>query len=192
MAPETTTSGASVVPAADQGRGTKEKDWFASMVGQIPHLPSGHRAALRRLFLTRSDTAVGVVTGLLVRAGAPEAVWAGSRGFAQCELVTHVAAVLSGTAGTAPHRPGARLGRALHAAGYSDHRLMRLTSARGGALVDQILRATRVLAAAGQVPVDLRTIHQLSSDTIERAEAARLQIARDYYAAEHAREKDQT
>ncbi len=42
---------------------------------------------------------------------------------------------------------------------------MRLTSARAAALVDQIVRAARVIAAAGAVPVNLRTLHDLSHDT---------------------------
>ena len=177
-------------PSATVAERTRPKDPVASVAGQVAHLSTGDRAVLRRLFLTRSEAAVGVVTGLLIRSGEPEAGWRGRSAFNRWQLLAHVAAVLSGTAALAPHRPGASLGRALHQAGYSDHRLMRLTSARGPALADQIVRAARALAAAGQVPVDLRTIRDLSRDTGDAAEDARLRIARDYYAADHIRTKD--
>jgi len=182
MAPDTLPAGP--LPA------DAKKDPVKSLCDQVPHLPTGDRAALRRLFLTRSETAAGVVVGLLLRAGVPDAEWLKPATFARWQLLAHVAAVLSGTAADPPHRQWASLGRALHAAGYSDHRLMRLTSARGPALVDQIVRAARVLAASGQVPVDLWTLHQLSSATHTIADGARLQIARDYYAAEYASTKE--
>lgn len=149
----------------------------------MPGLTTGDRAALRRLYLTRSPAAEGVVIGLLHRAEVPEAEWR-EPAFARWQLLAHVAAVLSGTSGAAPHAPTASFGRALHAAGYSEHRLMRLTSARGAALEDQIVRAARYLAQDRQVPVDLWEVRNLLS--VERAEAARLKIARDYYAAHHA------
>ena len=164
------------------------KDILASVCGQIPHLATGDKAALRRLSLGRSEIAIGIVAGLLARAGAPDAELGHTVAIARWELLAHVAALLSGTASRPPHGPTASLGRALQAVGCSEHRLMRLTSARGPALVDQIRRMTRMLAAAGQVPVNLRTVHHLSFDTGPMAEAARLRIARDFYAAHHARE----
>lgn len=129
--------------------------------------------------------AAGVVVGLLVRAGlSPERM----RGelLHRWQLLIHVAAVLSGTGRRDPHSPNVSLGRALFAAGYSENRLMRLTAARGEALRDQIVRAARFLAAAGAAPVDLRTLHGLTDPDNERAEAARLDLARGFYAAEHA------
>jgi CRISPR type I-E-associated protein CasB/Cse2 len=89
-----------------------------------------------------------------------------------------------------PHAPGRGFGRALHEAGYSENRLMRLTAARGDALVDQVLRAGRYLAQAGAVPINLRTVHDLIADEPARAEAARLRIARDYYTAEYSRSEE--
>lgn len=166
------------------------KDWIDSIGGQLPHLPIGDRAALRRLFLTKSRTAEGVVIGLLMKAGVTDAAWRGPTAFARWRLIAHVAAVLSGTAAIMPHAPGARLGRALYSAGYSSIRLMRLTTARGPALVDQIVRAARFLAQAGQVPIDLRTIRDLASDDPATVETARLRIAQDYYAAAHSNKKD--
>ena len=97
---------------------------------------------------------------------------------------------LSATAGANPPSPARPLGQALHAAGYSENRLMRLTTARGPALTDQVVRAARYLAQAGQVPVDLNTLRGLVSDSEDLAESARLRIARDYYSAAYSKGKD--
>ena len=76
-----------------------------------------------------------------------------------------------------------RLGTALHAAGYSEHRLLRLTAARGQGLEDQIIRAARMLAQAGEAPVNLWTLFHLAGRDSGKAEEARIRIAQDYYAA---------
>ncbi len=169
-----------------------KKNPVASVAGQIPRLPTGQHAALRRMYLTRNrpDEAIGVVMGLLHRAGVSQPEWSNQAAFDRWSLLAHVAALLSGTAVLAPHAPGRKLGRALWEAGYSENRLMRLTSARGPALYDQVRRAARFLAKAGQVPVDLQTIHHLISDHPATAETARFEIARAYYDAGHARKGD--
>lgn len=168
----------------------KPKDPVVLLGEQVPKLSTGDRAALRRLFLTRSAAADGVVIGLMHRAGLSEAAWRDDAAFSRWRLLAHFAAMLSGTAGEAPHQRGKSLGRTLHAAGYSEHRLMRLTSAKGPALPDQINRVARILAASGQGAVDLWTVLDLSFGTNDRAEQARLKIARDYYAAEYASKKE--
>ena len=168
------------------GAGERRKDEIASVAGQISHLSNGGRAALRRAYLVHARATEGIIVGLLHRAGVAEAGWRSERAFARWRLLAHVAALLSGTAETAPHAPSRPFGRALHEAGYSENRLMRLTAARGPALVDQIVRAARFLAQAGAAPVDLHVVYNLASDDPARAEAARLRIARDYYAADHA------
>jgi CRISPR type I-E-associated protein CasB/Cse2 len=164
------------------------KDPVASIAGQVAHLSTGDRAALRRIYLTRSHEADGVVVGLLHRAGVTlpprEDV------FAPWRLLAHVAALLSGTAGTAAHAPGRRLGTALYAAGYSENRLLRLTAARGPALHDQIIRAGRMLAQAGEAPVNLWTLLHLAGRAPKAAEEARIRIAQDYYAARARSEGD--
>ena len=180
-----TDAAADVAPDPD-----RKKDELTSLAGKVPHLPTGDQAALRRMMLTGSRGAEGVVIGLLRRAGVPEAGWRSDTAFARWKLIAHVAAVLSGTGRIAPHAPGKRLGRALFAAGYSENRLMRLTSARGPALTDQMIRAARFLAQAGEAPVDLRPLHDLLSPSSEVTARARLRIARDYYSAQHAGEKD--
>lgn len=164
------------------------KDPVASIAGQIPHLPTGQRAALRRMYLTRNrpDEAIGVVMGLLHRAGVPHSERISLSSFERWSLFAHVAAVLSGTAAKAPHAPGRSLGRALWKAGYSENRQMRLTSARGPALEDQARLAAQFLAKAGEMPVDLWTIWNLIGDDPDKTEAAQFEIARDYYGAAHA------
>lgn len=164
--------------------GAPRKDEIASIAGQIPRLPAGDRAALRRAMLTGAK-ADGVVIGLLHRAGVPETGWRGPAALGRWRLLAHVAAVLSGTAAAPPHDPRRPFGRALHEAGYSELRLMRLTAARGPALADQVVRAARFLAQANARAVDLWAVRNLVSDDAERAERARLRIARDYYGAEH-------
>jgi CRISPR type I-E-associated protein CasB/Cse2 len=173
---------------------TTRKDAVASIAGQIPKLANGDRALLRRLYLTQSSSsrsyqADGIVIGLLHRAGvtAPERMAT----YEPWRLLAHVAALLSGTGTTSPHVPRGSLGRALHQAGYSENRLLRLTAARGPALADQVIRAARVIAQAGASPVDLWTVFDLVGRDPERAENARLLVARDYYAAE-ARKKGET
>ena len=157
------------------------KDPVASIAGQVANLPNGDRAALRRIYLTRSQGAEGVVVGLLHRAGVT--VSEREEVFAPWRLLAHVAALLAGTAGDQPHAPGRRLGSALHASGYSENRLLRLTAARGPALHDQIVRAARMLAQAGEAPVNLWTLLHLAGRDPAKAEEARIRIAQDYYSA---------
>ena len=66
---------------------------------------------------------------------------------------------------------------------------MRLTAARGPALVDQVVRAARYLAQAGSAPVDLHVVRDLVGDDSTRAEEARMLFARDYYSAQYASER---
>lgn len=179
MASEAATVGVGPEAAGDD---PPRKDPVASIAGQVAALPTGDRAALRRIYLTRSHKADGVVVGLLHRAGVVPP--ADPALFAPWRLLAHVAALLSGTGGQPPHAPNRRLGDALQAAGYSENRLLRLTAARGEALTDQIVRAARMLAQAGQVPVDLRPFLDLTRRDADRAEEARIRIARDYYAAD--------
>lgn len=158
------------------------KDPVASIAGQVANLSTGDRARLRRMYLTRSREADGVVVGLLHRAGV--SVSARAEEFAPWRLLAHVAALLSGTGGEQPHAPSRRLGAALHAIWPKrDERLLRLTAARGPTLHAQLVRAARQLAQGGQVPVNLRTLLDLVGRDPDRAEEARIRIAQDYYSA---------
>jgi CRISPR type I-E-associated protein CasB/Cse2 len=167
---------------AAPGTTPDRKDPVDSIAGQIPYLSTGDRALLRRMYLTESHEADGVVIRLMYRSGltAPS----DPRVFAPWRLLVHCAALLSGTGGLYPHSTGRRLGAALHEIGLSENRLMRLTSARGGGLEAQVIRAVRMLSQKGQAPVNLRTLFALIGHDPDKAEAARIRIAQDYYAAE--------
>lgn len=170
------------VPVAPGAAPERNKSPVDSIAGQIAFLSTGDRALLRRMYLTESHQADGVVIRLMHRAGltAPS----DPRNFAPWRLLVHCAALLSGTAGLYPHATGRPLGAAFQEIGLSENRLMRLTSARGKGLEAQIIRAVRMLAQKGQVPVNLRTLFALIGNDPEKAEDARIRIAKDYYAAE--------
>lgn len=160
----------------------KPKDLVTKITEQVPLLSMGDRAALRRIYLTQSYAADGVVARLLYRSGV--AVPPPDK-FAPWRLFAHVAALLSGTGAKKPHMSGGgRVGRALHEVGFSENRLLRLTSTRGEALHDQIIRAARMLAQKGEAPLDLWPLFNLVGSDPASAEAARIRIAQDYYIAE--------
>ncbi|WP_343526968.1 type I-E CRISPR-associated protein Cse2/CasB [Sphingomonas sp.] len=168
-------------PEASPEAKPERKHPVDSIAGQIAYLSTGQRAQLRRLYLTGRHEADGIVIEMMHRAGitipiVPEK-------FAPWRLFAHCAALLSGTGGVQPHAAGRRLGSALHEIGLSENRLMRLTSARGDALAAQAIRAIRMLAQRGQAPVNLRTLFDLIGLDPGQAEAARIRIAQDYYAA---------
>ena len=164
------------------------KDAVASIAAQIARLSKGDRAALRRIYLTKSHEADGVVIGLLHHAGVTMKL--SPTNIAPWRLLTHVSALLSGTGGGQSHAPGKRLGAALSAAGYSENRLLRLTAAQGAGLYGQIIRAARILAQSGEASVNLWTVFHLAGHDPARAEEARIRIAQDYYAAEARAEGD--
>lgn len=167
------------IDAAEPER--KRKDAVASISGQIRELSPGERATLRRMTLTESYAADGLVIKLMLKAEVEPP--ADPVRFAPWRLLAHVAALLSGTTGAPAHAPRPSFGAALHSIGYSELRFLRLTAARGLPLHDQIIRAARTLARAGSGPVDLRPIPRLAGTDGYRAEQARLEIARDYYTA---------
>lgn len=165
---------------------TEPEDILTSIGDQIVDLGSGDRASLRRLYLTHSSTsrsreADGVVIGLLHGAGLT--VPRRSEDFEVWRLIMHVAAVLSGTAKQHPHSNNGRLGLTLFDAGISENRLLRLLSARGPLLHDQIRLIARSIEQAKEVPTDLWPIFHLVGRDNAQADAARLCIARDFYAA---------
>jgi hypothetical protein len=144
--------------ASNPAASAAPKDPVASIAGQIAYLSTGDRAQLRRIYLTGRHEADGVVIRLLHRADVtvpqtPEA-------FRPWRLLAHCAALLSGTAAVQPH-----------------------TAVRGDALDAQVIRAVRMLAQRGEGPANLWTLFDLVGNDETRAEAARLRIAQDYYAA---------
>ncbi len=159
----------------------KPKDAVASIAAQIAKSSTGDRAALRRIYLTESYQAHGVVIRLLHHAGVN--ILLSKEAIAPWRLLIHVAALLSGTGGGPAHAPTRQVGSALQAIRFSENRLLRLTAARGAALYDQIIFAARMLAQRGEASVNLWTLFQLAGRDPARAEEARIRIAQDYYAA---------
>jgi hypothetical protein len=156
------------------------KDPFASISGHLSVLSTGEHALLRRMFLTGRPAADGAVVKLLLHAGMKPQDY--QHDYAAWRLVVHVAAQISGTGKAAAHDPRRGLGTALHAAGLSENRIIRLTAATGDALQDQAVLAGRMLAQAGGA-INLRTLLHLVGRDPKRAEQARIRIAQDYYAA---------
>ena len=170
---------------ADDDKAAKHpKDVMTCISEQISDLSAGDRAALRRIFLTRRHEADGIVIGLINGAGLN--IPSDPKFFAPWRLLTHVGAILSGTARHKPHAPNGNVGSLLFAAGYSENRLLRLVSARSIALHGQIIRAVRSLPRAKDPPinsVNLWTLFHLAGPDPDRAEEARTRIAQDYYTA---------
>ncbi|MEP9400817.1 type I-E CRISPR-associated protein Cse2/CasB [Sphingomonas sp. VNH70] len=158
-----------------------KENWVKSVAGQIGYLGTGDRAALRRIPLTRSREADGIVVKLLVRSKLPDERI--RHDFDRWRSLAHVAATLSGTGAVQAHDERRSLGRALSDVHYAENRLLRLLAARGDALVDQVHRAARMLATTRK-PVNLWTLYHLLGSDPRKADAARIRIAQDFYAAE--------
>lgn len=180
-----------------------------SISGRMPGLPTGTRAALRRLDPAAPGRGVDAVIPLLIAAGVSRRAFASDDGLRRWALICHLIATLAGTAAREVHAPvrergadgqltGPRhrereAGRRIHAAGVSETRLMRLTTARGPALVAQVARLGRFLAASGALPLDLTPLARLilaEGFDEARADEARLALARGYYAAQAGDDRD--
>lgn len=172
---------------ADAVTPEKPKDAMASISGQLggsrwAGLSTGEHATLRRMMLPGKEVAAeGAVMKLITAAGLGRLE--NNQDYEAWKLVIHVAALLAGTARLRSHDLRRGVGMALQEAGYSENRLMRLTSARGTALRGQIVRAGRMMAVAGAGPVNLWTLFHLAGRDQDKAEEARIRIAQDYYAA---------
>ena len=201
-------------PAETVPRRRRLQAQLRSISGQLQVIPTGARARLRRMDPEAPGRAAGDVVALLLNAGVAEDEWSnvagtprgrerGDDGFRRWARICHLIATLAGAgarethvpvqerdaagATSGPRRPHLEAGRAIEASGYSETRLMRLTSARGSALADQARRLARYLAQAGTVPLDLTPVAELllfEGRDETRADAARLDLARAYYRAE--------
>lgn len=160
-----------------------QKDIVASLAARVAGLATGDRANLRRMTIASPARTAGTVSGLLISAGLNDVGKMSDIAFRRWSIIAHCAALLSGKERNNAHAPGWEngLGRRLQAVGYSENRLMRLTSAKGAALEGQVVHAVRFIAQSGGGPIDLRTIRDLLNP--EKAEFARLAIARSYYSA---------
>jgi len=171
------------IPSSDEEPAEPtRRDLVASLAARIAVLPTGDKAQLRRMDASNPARTGGLITGLLMAAGMDRVGSIQDDEFRRWAILAHCAALLTGTSTNGAHAPGWQngLGRKLRDAGYSEARLMRLTSANGPALEAQVIRAARFLAQKSALPVDLRTMRQLLDP--DRAETARLSIARGFYA----------
>lgn len=169
------------------GRSGADRGVEWSVCNQVPHLGNGDKAALRRMYLTNSYRADGVVQALLSRAQSDAASSHGAM-FESWRLLAHAAAMISGTTGRFPHTDKRSLGRSLHLVGLKKNAINRLLTARGSGLADQVRRLIRVLARGDgtSIPTNLATLRDLGDPDPQTAEAARRLIARDFYAASDA------
>ncbi len=170
---------------------TRWEGWPVEAISRhVQDLPNGERAQLRRMYLTGRHEAEGIVARLLIIAGVT--IPPGNDAFRPWKMLVHCAAVLSGTGRKgAPSHARRSVGSALHQAGLKENRVLRLLSARGPMLDSILVQTMRRLAQTDVGPVDLFTIFNLLRDREDKAEEARLRIARDFYAAD-ARSKKET
>lgn len=168
---------ANAAPAAAE----KPDDWMTSISRQTHGLSSGDRAALRRMELTRSPGADAVAIKMLLRADVPE-LRVGDD-WTRLRLIGHFAGLLSGTAALYPHDERRGVGAALFEAGFSEKRLLRLLASRGEALGDQLALAVRILSRE-RLAVNLWDLYHLLGNDPVKSDAARLRVARHYYAAQ--------
>ncbi len=156
-------------------------DWMRSLAGQVGHLSTGDRAALRRMELTRSAAADAVVIKLLLGAKVPPASY--ETDWVRWRLIGHFAGLLSGTAALYPHDERRGVGGALFNAGFSEKRLLRLLASRSEVLRDQLILAVRILARERK-PINLWTLYHLLGDDLGKSDDARLRIAQQFFAAQ--------
>lgn len=149
-------------------------------------MSTGTRARLRRMDPENPAAAAAALVPLLIEADliGPASLppmdtlvrWA---------TVAQIVAVIAGT-GAGMAQGGERLGAVLNASGLSEARLLRLLSAKGPALRDQAIRIARLVAARGIPRADLRPLADLvvyDGTDPDRADAARLRLAADFYRA---------
>ncbi|KQM37764.1 type I-E CRISPR-associated protein Cse2/CasB [Sphingomonas sp. Leaf10] len=168
-------------PAAAGAAAAPPNDWMWSISGRVKGMSSGDRAALRRMELTRSPAADAVAIKMLLRADVPQSRIRDD--WTRLRLIGHFSGLLSGTAALYPHEEKRGVGAALFEAGFSEKRLLRLLASRGEALGDQLALAVRILSRERQ-PVNLWDIYHLLGDDPTKSDAARLRMARHYYAAQ--------
>lgn len=148
-------------------------------------LPVRITAPLRRMAPEQWSTHLGALMPVLVKADL-RVQTLGTEEMARWASLVHLVANLAGTAGTMSHAASRPTGRVLFDIRFSEARLEKFLSGRGGAMADRMARLARFLAANGGVPLDLRPLADLvlhvDLDT-KLAENARLRIAGDYYGA---------
>lgn len=148
-------------------------------------LGTGDRAALRRLDPEAPEGGIGAVCRVLIRAGvAVERL--DVKDLRRAAHALHLLALLSGS-GADPHDPRLPAGRGLAEARLSEARFRRFLTARGPAFRDQATHLARFLAGRGQRLHcgPLIRLLLVEGDDEDAAEAIRLELAAQYYAALH-------
>ncbi|WP_126665514.1 hypothetical protein [Croceibacterium ferulae] len=152
-----------------------------ALSASIIALPVHNLAQLRRTVLVghqRSDILVGQ---LLQGAGAQPHTWLEPASFTNWRFIAYAMAVLAGTTRRPPHSVSNSFGAALFWSGYSESRLLRLTSARGEAMIDQVRIAINMIAKVSQAPINLLTVKNLLEEPACTGRGARMTIAQDFY-----------
>ncbi len=146
-------------------------------------LPTAVSAAARRIDTNRPARSIGTVVQVLGAAGVREGAMS-DEALRRWASLVHVVAILAGTGGRPIASRKRAAGRVLASTGYSETRFARLLTTRDESLRAQMARAARYLAAAGGVPLDLRTLAELVlHDGLDerRADAARFALARGFH-----------
>jgi hypothetical protein len=181
--------GSSIAPDRAATSALGDEPWYQKVLGGIARGVSllqkmdarGELAALRRIDPARPNEPV--LFRILARA-APEELTA------HFERVRRYAVIAKFMALKPEALQRGGLGKSLHAAGFSEHRLLALLNARGATLSDLVRRAARRLALAPEVPalpyMEMATLILLDGNaSYELAtERIRLRIAADYQRAE--------
>jgi hypothetical protein len=155
-----------------------------SVCDQLKGLSTGERAALRRMYLTRSFEAEGVVEKIIRRAGVV-LEYSNMQAFESWKLVVHSAALIAGTSARMAHASHRPFGRALSIVGLKASSVNRLLTARGSGLPDQVRHISYLLARdTDAIPVNMGELRDLVHPDPKIADNARRSIARAYYAAE--------
>ena len=150
------------------------------------HFSTGDRATLRRLSPKAPDAPA--FWHLLFR-NVPEDMRRGGSSETRWALIIHGMALMTHMQVSA-HQQGRGLGRALHAAGFSEMRLNRLLRARGETFRDMVPRMCRFLASSNEAFDWARFGLMLLTEDEEKTEGYRRGIARDYFRAESAAGKE--
>jgi CRISPR system Cascade subunit CasB len=152
------------------------------MAGLMAHgggaVTSGDAATLRRMDPRKPEAAFFKLVGLVLDHHLP------GEARAREALETRWAAIVVGLAHLGDlHQPGARLGRALAAARFSEIRFSRLVRADDERLIDELPSLARFLVAKGVPAGWSGAARLLLSAGRSDEESARRALARDYYGA---------
>jgi CRISPR type I-E-associated protein CasB/Cse2 len=168
-----------------------EQPTLAATVNAVAHsiekvLSPGDVAALRRLRPEDASCAAfwRVVVTLLAPA-LPNGGPAREDGERRWAVILQAMAEMQGL-----HAPGARMGRALAAAGLAELRVLKLLRASGDTLFDAVRVTAHYLASTATMGDHVEIARLVLSDGRDDEERVRRQIARDFYTQQERNEKE--